>query len=245
MGDAGSPGPLAQQAQRLDHAGGAAGLEEVPRGRGRRRRLDHVLGCAGRHRHLGQQRAVDPRAVEVGHHHAGCQLGDLAGHAYEDGVVDALSDRPAEGDAGEVAHLHNAHVRQVGAQPESSLLRPAAGRQDDRPLPLGGGDVDLLHDRRAVRGRGERPHDPGGPEDGDTPDDPETGVARPRRHVLTARHRERDDDRAVGDLGQRGEDHAPGHRVDGGGADRETQARPGHRADARAGPKLGSSGRAR
>ena len=94
---------------------GHAHLEEVPGG-GRLGGRRHHARRAHRARpgHLGQQLAVDLRPVEVGHHHAGGQLGDLAGHAHEGHPADPGGRRPAQGDTGEVADLDDAHVGQAG-----------------------------------------------------------------------------------------------------------------------------------
>ena len=71
-------------------------------------------GALARPGDLGQEVGVDLGAVEVGHHHAGRQLGDLSDHADEDGPAHPGAGGPAEGDAGEVADLHDAHRGDVG-----------------------------------------------------------------------------------------------------------------------------------
>ena len=72
-----------------------------------------------------EQLAVDLGPVEVGHHHAGGQLGDLARHAHEHDVADAGGRGPAQGDAGEVA------------RPPRSTLGRARGAGAWRRAPTG------------------------------------------------------------------------------------------------------------
>src|SRR5581483_9486569 len=148
-------------------AGGGAGLEEVPGGGGLgggrddRRRRAAVPGD------VGQQLGVDLRAVEVGHHDAGGQLGDLPRHPDEHRPPHAGAGGVAEGDAREVPDLDDRNGRDVGPGAQRIGLGPAPGGQHDAVVALGGGHVDLLDHRRPVGGGGEGLHDPGGAEDGD------------------------------------------------------------------------------
>src|SRR5262245_9062110 len=232
---------LAQQPQRLDRVVHHANLEEVAR----RLRLGRGVDDRGRRTALargsGEDFAVDLRPVEVRHHHAGGELGDLARHADEDDALDAGRRGSSQRDAGEVADLDAAHVVQRRVQPGRGALGPAPSGEQDGALALGGGDVDLLHDRGAICGGREGTHDSGGPEDRDAADDPEAGVRRLRRHRLAARHRDRHDHRLVGDLVERGPDHALGHRIDRGCADGQAETRLRDRADARPGAQLGDA----
>ena len=101
-----------------------------------------------------------------------------------------------------------------------------------------GGHVDLLDDRRPIGRGGEGPDDAGRAQDGDAAEDPQALVAGPLGHLLTSGHAEGDHHRAIGDLGQGGEDHATRHRVDGRGPDGETQPRFGDGAHALTGGQL-------
>ena len=70
--------------------------------------------------------AVDLGPAEVGHHHAGGQLGDLARHADEHHPLEAGAGRPAQGDAGEVADLDEAHG--VSREAAAGRRRPSGCR---------------------------------------------------------------------------------------------------------------------
>ena len=120
--------PAAQLVERFEHAFGHAHLEEVAGGGGLRGGLDHLGRRTGRPGDLGQEFGVDLGAVEVGHHHAGGQLGDLADHADEDRPAHPGPGGPAEGDPGEVADLDDAHRRVSGqaAKTKSSERLPVA-----------------------------------------------------------------------------------------------------------------------
>jgi hypothetical protein len=124
----------------------------------------------------------------VGHQHARGQLGELARHAGEDDVAEVVLGRLAQRGAGEVAHLHEAHLGQVREELHGALLSAAAGAQHHRVLALGGQHRDrLLHAGPPGRG-GERPDDTGRAEDRDTADDAEPGVGGLARHPLAVRY---------------------------------------------------------
>src|SRR5438105_7514342 len=231
--------PAAEEGEGLEVAGDDAHLEEVAGGLGGGRRLDDRLGCLGQAGGFGHELAVDLRPVEVRHHHAGGELGDLARHPHEEGTAHPRVGRPAQGDPGEVAHLDEAHLRQVGTQAEGHLLGPTARRQHHGRLALGGRHVDLLGDRRPVGGRGEGAHDSRRAQDRDAADDAEPGVGCLGRHRLTARDLEGHDERALGNLGDVRQDHASRDGIDGGRAHVEPESRLGHRAHARPCPQVG------
>src|SRR5215831_711097 len=161
----------AQELERLEGVVREAHLEEVARRPRLGRGVDDFRGCThgagGRCEHV----AVDLGPVEVGHHHAGGELGDLARHADEHDVLDADGGSAPQRDAGEISDLDAAHVVELRVETGGGALRPAPGGEQDRAFALGGGDVDLLDDGRAVSGGREGAHDPGGPEDGDAPED--------------------------------------------------------------------------
>ena len=143
--------------------------------------------------------------------------------------------RPAQRGAGEVAHLHEAHLGQVREELHGALLGAAAGTQHHRVLALGRQHGDrLLHAGPPGRG-GERPDDAGGAEDRDPAEDAEPGVGGLAGHAF-----------AVGDGDDHGDalcaevdgladglgDHRAGNRVDGRAAEFEPEARLGDHAHA-------------
>src|SRR5215218_1414499 len=130
---------LAQELQRRECAVRDAHFEEVARRLGLGGRIhDHGrrTGCAGGR---AEDLTVDLGTVEVGHHHTGGELGDLARHADEDHALDARGGGSAQRDTGEVADLDAAHVVETGVQLHGGALRAAAGCEQHGALALGGG----------------------------------------------------------------------------------------------------------
>ena len=226
---------------RREQAGLVPEFGRVPGGVGVADLPGQVLGAAGGSRDVGQQGQVHLGPRVVGHQHARGQLGELARHAGEDDVAEVVLGRPAQRGAGEVAHLHEAHLRQLREELHGALLGAAAGAQHHRVLALGGQHRDrLLHAGPPGRG-GERPDDAGGAEDRDTADDAEPGVGGLARHPLAVRDRDDDRDSALGQVDGLADglgDHRAGHRVDGRAAQLEPEARLGDHAHAHAAVQL-------
>ena len=202
---------------------------------------DQLFGSACGSRDVGQQGQVHLGPGVVGHQHARGQLGELARHADEDDLLEVVLGRFAQRGAGEVAHLHEAHLRQLREELHGALLGAAAGAQHHRVLALGGQHRDrLLHAGPPGRG-GERPDDAGGAEDRDAADDAEPGVGGLARHPLAVRYRDDHGDALgaqVDGLADGLGDHRAGHRVDGRAAQLEPEARLGDHAHAHAAVQL-------
>ena len=119
-------------------------LEEVPSGFRCCGRFHYGARRAGLASHLGHEVAVDLGTVEVRHHHARRQLGDLAGHAHEEGVSHPSARGSAQGDSSEVADFDEGFCARRGSPIERADHRAF----DEMALGLLG-----RHDRRRGRKR--------------------------------------------------------------------------------------------
>ncbi len=166
-----------------------------------------------RRQHLGVDAATGDVQLEL----SLGQLGQLADHARQGHLADAVLARPVQRVSGELAHLHEGHVGQRREPRARIRFAAPAGAEHQVGDAVGSRDVDRLLHTRPPRRRGERLDDPRGAEDAGHGDD---DLHAPPGRLVRQR------------LGHRRLDHRAWDRVDGRAADRQAQARLGDHADA-------------
>src|SRR5205807_8464686 len=119
----------------------------------------------------GEHLGVDPAPGDVELELALNQLGQLAHHPRHRRPGDVVAAAAVQGGTGELTHLDEGDVGQVGKPPPGESLAAAAGAEDDVLDSAGGADVDGLHHARPPRGGRVGVDDPGGAEDADAADD--------------------------------------------------------------------------